>query len=94
MTGFYIVNQIEHNFTASGKFTQKVKATIDPMLAIRSDYEDHKNIVNQQTITSYNNERQTFTPINNRNNVTNNIEIQQTLIQQTPISTIRNWDIN
>lgn len=94
MTGFYIVNQIEHNFTASGKFTQRVKATIDPMLAIRSDYEDHKNIANQQTITSYNNERQTFTPINNRNNVTNNIEVQQTLIQQTPISAIRNWDIS
>ena len=40
VTGFYIVTQMEHNFSNNGKFTQKMKAVIDPMLATRSDYED------------------------------------------------------
>lgn len=40
ITGAYIPTQIEHNFTSSGKFTQKITAVIDPYLIVRGDYEE------------------------------------------------------
>lgn len=84
ITGFYIVNQIEHNFSASGKFTQKIKAVLDPMLAIRSDYEDMNNQPSQSIIESYLNPQS--------NQTTYRTTTQST--QQTTISSITNWDLS
>lgn len=88
ITGFYIINKIEHKFSSSGKFTQTISALLDPMLAIRSDYEDIDTQSSQESIFSRYTTPQNITPINNRTNITNTQEIQQ-----TPISSIRNWDV-
>ena len=40
VSGFYQVIGVEHNFSNTGKFTQKITAVIDPMSVVRSDYED------------------------------------------------------
>ena len=80
VTGFYIVTQMEHNFNSSGKFTQKLKAVIDPMLATRSDYED----IGYKTST-------VGELINRATNLLpNNISNKEKKIQEEAIKTIQN----
>ena len=90
VSGFYIVTAVEHNFSNSGKFTQKITAVIDPMSTVRSDYED-SSVVNTSTTDATKIDTSLFTPKKEENVVINNKILPDSQSKKTTLQK-SNWN--